>query len=262
MGVPTRRDDLPTRPVARAVLSPVAVATGGGALLAGAVGGMGWPGAILLGLIAWTIPVTATAVRNGRAGRPERIDPYTLQDPWLSHVRTSLTYRSKVRELAGTSRSGPLHDRLAEITGRVDTAVDEAWQIGKRGQALSQARSAISTSSVDREISSLEEDLATTSPGSTNNLAAALDALRTQRATADRLDGIIQDTNSQLRLMNARLGEVVGRAAELSAQAGSSASLDNLSTDVEGLLTDMEALRQALDEMDGNSGGLPTSSSG
>lgn len=260
MGVPTRRNDTTASPAARAVTSPVAAITGVGAVVAGGVAGMAWPGAVLLGLAVWTVPVTASVVRSQRSGAAERIDPYTLQDPWLSHVRTSLTNRSKVRELSGTTRGGPLRERLGEITSGVDAAVDEAWQIAKRGQALAQARGAISTAAVDREISTLESDLAE-SPDSTD-LAATRDALLTQRATADRLDGIIRDTDSRLRLLNARLGEVVSRAAELTATAGSSTSLAGLSSDVDGLLTDMEALRLALDEMDGNNGGLPASGPG
>lgn len=259
MGVPTRRDKTATWPVVRAIASPVAVASGAGVLAAGTVAGMSWPGAILLGLGAWMVPVTAKVVRGGGSARGERIDPYTLQDPWLSHVRTSLTQRSKVREMAGTARSGPLRERLDEIAERVDTAVDEAWQIGKRGQALSQARGAISTASVDREIAALEQDLADSSGSA--DLMAAIEALRVQRGTAERLDGIVRDTDGRLRLMNARLGEVVSRAAELAAQVGSSTSLESVSSDVDGLLTDMEALRLALDEIEGNGGELPASGS-
>jgi chromosome segregation ATPase len=172
-----------------------------------------------------------------------------------------LTHRSKVRELAGTARSGPIRENLDEIAGRVNAAVDEAWQIGKRGHALSQARGAVATAAVDREISALETDLAE-SPDSTE-LEAAREALLTQRATADRLDGVIRETDSRLRLMNARLGEVVSRAAELAAQMGGATSVSTLSSDVDGLLDDMEALRQALDELDGDDGdGLPASGTG
>lgn len=248
---------MPGRPVARAATSPVVAATGGVVLLASGVAGAGWITAIALGALGWLGAATVASFRARGRLTSERIDPFTLQDPWLSHVRSALTYRGRVRELAGTAESGPLQDNLHGITARVDTAVDEVWQIAKRGQSLSKARGAISATAADREIARLTDELAE-SPGSAD-LQATLAAHTTQRDAAARLDQTISDADTRLRLMNARLGEVVSRTAELSAHAGGHASLGALSSDVDGLLTDMEALRQALDEMDGTRGGLPAS---
>jgi hypothetical protein len=67
---------------------------------------------------------------------------------------------------------------------------------------------------------------------------------------------VVEDARSQLRLLDARMGEAVVRALELSAQASVDASVSSLSTDVDGMVTDMEALRQALEETHGTAGGL------
>jgi hypothetical protein len=75
-----------------------------------------------------------------------------------------------------------------------------------------------------------------------------LEALQTQRATAQRLDGVIDGTRSELRLLNARMGEAVARTIELSAHAATPELALSLSTDVESVVTDLEALRQALEE--------------
>ena len=86
-----------------------------------------------------------------------------------------------------------------------------------------------------------------------SQVAASLDA---QRAAADRLDGVQQDAQARLRLLDARMDEALVRAVELSAQSGPSAELGGLGADVDSLVTDMEALRQALEEANSASGGL------
>jgi ABC-type phosphate transport system auxiliary subunit len=62
------------------------------------------------------------------------------------------------------------------------------------------------------------------------------------------MDEVIDDTLSQLRLLDARLGEAVVRMLELSAQAEVALAVPQLSSEVDDLVTDLEALRQAVEE--------------
>lgn len=238
-------------------MSPSAFLAAGGGVAAGLIFGLPVPAIVVLGALGWSARVAPAVLRTGQRRRSERIDPFGLQEPWRLHIQAALANRAKVRERADSTPSGPLRDRLHEIAERVDLAVDEAWQIAKRGQTLSRARRAIETEPIDQQMRSLEKSLAETPDEP--RLAEALEARRAQRAAADRMDEIIDDTDTQLRLLDARMGEVVVRAAELSAHIGGAAVIATLSSDVDGLLTEMEALRRALDETHGiSAGGLPT----
>jgi hypothetical protein len=247
MAGPTLRDRIYTRPVAHAMTSPAAILATGGGVAAGILAGLPVAGAVVLGAVGWSLPVTRVVMRTGRPA-PGRapLDPVDLREPWRSHVETAIANRARAQERVDTTAPGPLRDRLQQIVGRVDTAVHECWQIARRGDTLADARRAIATDVIDRQIRELEESLAE-NPGD-ERLTAALASRQAQADAARRLDDLISDTDSQLRLMDARLGEVVVRSVELSAQVGEDSSLTVLSTDVESLVNEMEALRQALDE--------------
>jgi hypothetical protein len=70
------------------------------------------------------------------------------------------------------------------------------------------------------------------------------------------MDEVIDDTDTQLRWLDAQIGEVVVRAVELSTHTGD-VSLGDLSSDVDSLVGEMEALRLALDETRGMTDDLP-----
>ena len=63
---------------------------------------------------------------------------------------------------------------------------------------------------------------------------------------------VVGDTDSQLRLLNARLDEAVVRTIELSVQADDVADLGGLGNDVDQMVDEMEALRRAIDETGGD----------
>lgn len=249
-----------TPQVVRAIVSPTAILAAGGAAALAIVIGLGPVGAVLLGAAGWSLPVVIRVYgKHLWRRRPDRIDPFAVQEPWRWHVQTALANRARVRERADSTPEGPLRERLDEISARVDMVADESWQIAKRGQILAEARRAIDTARIDRHIAELENSLANTSDTDAGRVAHALEARRAQRASADRMDRIIGDTHGQLKLLDARMGEVVVRAVELSAQADSFAGdaspglsiHTSLLTDVDDLVIEMEALRQALEETRG-----------
>jgi hypothetical protein len=147
---------------------------------------------------------------------------------------------------------GPLHDRLREIADRVDTAVGETWKIAKRGDRLVAARRQIDVADLDRRLAALgvaEADDGATGPDEVNDAVAR--SLRSQRDTVARMDAVISRTESELRVLDARLDESVARAIELTARAGGDESLvAGLGHDVDDLVTELEALRLALDDAD------------
>jgi hypothetical protein len=245
------RDRFFTPRVARAITSPSGILAAGGGLAVGIVAGLPIVGAVALGAVAYAGRVAA-AMSWSRSG--QRIDPFTLQEPWRSFVQDALSARGKFREAVDRTRSGPLQETLRAISDRIDTGVDECWLVAQRGASLVESRNRIDTAAIDRELTEIEATQADNADDT--SLTQVLESLRAQRATADRMDRVISEARSQLRLLDARLDEAVVRAVELSAQASSDASASSLSSDVDSLVTDMEALRQALEETHGSPGGL------
>lgn len=243
------RDRFFTRQTARAITSPVGILLGGGVAAATIVAGVPLLAALPLGVAVWAGKV---ALSIPRARRGERIDPFTLQEPWRRYVQEALQARNRFDEAVGRTRPGPLRDHLAEIADRMHTGVEECWLIAKRGQALVEARRGIDLADVDRQLADVTDaQRGAASEGASApdpSLARVAQSLEAQRATAERLDRVIGQAHSELRMLDARLDEAVARTLELSAHAAADATVEGLGTDVDALVTEMESLRQALEE--------------
>ncbi|HEX6568504.1 MAG TPA: hypothetical protein VF015_05040, partial [Acidimicrobiales bacterium] len=242
MAAPSLRDRLLTRRGARAIASPVGIVVGAAIGVGVVAAGLPvWVG-VAAGAFAWAVNVWRLLPR---APRRERIDPFAVQEPWRRFVQDALQARARFAETVGRAPPGPLRDRLGEIAERMQTGVDECWLVAKRGQTLVRARRGIDVADVDRQLARLRDEAGEPDP----SLAAVVESLEVQRATADRLDGVITQAQGELRLLATRLDEAVARTLELSAQASTSTGpVTGLGTDVDDLVTEMESLRQALDE--------------
>jgi hypothetical protein len=242
------RDRFFTAPVARAITSPVGIVLGGGVAAATIVAGLPLVAALPLGLATWAGKV-ALAIPRSRRG--ERIDPFTLKEPWRRYVQEALQARNRFDEAVGRTRAGPLRDHLADIAARMQTGVEESWLIAKRGQILVEARRGIDLADVERQLAEVTGAQGPGAGGSGSadpSLARVAQSLEAQRATAERLDRVITQAHSELRMLDARLDEAVARTLELSAHATADSAVEGLGTDVDTLVTEMESLRQALEE--------------
>ena len=151
---------------------------------------------------------------------------------------------------------GPLRDRLAEIADRVHDAVRESWRIARQGQVLADAGAQIDTASVQRQLAEVQGN-ATAPWAAGSSLEQTAQALQAQLASAQRLASVTQEAADRLRLLNARMDEMVARAIELSVDASRPDDLGGLGSDVDSLVDEMEALRLAMDETD-RAGGAGT----
>ena len=238
------RDRFFTPQVARAITSPLGILLGGAVAAVTIVAGVPLVAALPLGVAAWAGKV---ALAMPRGPRRERIDPFTLQEPWRRYVQEALQARNRFDEAVGRTRPGPLRDHLGEIAARMQTGVDECWLIAKRGQTLVEARRGIDVADVDRQLAEVAA-----ADQSDPSLARVAQSLEAQRATAQRLDRVINQAHSELRMLDARLDEAVARTLELSAHAAAEDTVEGLSADVDSLVTEMESLRQALEETSGS----------
>jgi hypothetical protein len=248
MAGPSFRDRFFTPRVWRAISSPWSILLAVAVAVVAAVAGLPLVAAVVLGALAYAVRVLV-AVPGAAGPRPERIDPFTVQEPWRRFVQEAVQTRNRFDELVDGMADGPLRDNLATVAARVHEAVAENYRVAQRGQALAKARRTINVGRIERQRAELE---AGDDPVA-GQVSASLDA---QRAAAARLDEVQAGAQARLRLLDARMDEALARAVELSAQSGAVAEVGTLGADVDSLVTDMEALRQALEEARGAGGGL------
>lgn len=239
------RDRFYTPQVARAMTSPSGIVVAGAGGAVAVLAGLGPIGAVVGVVVAWAARV-AVAVPRRPSSPSARIDPFSLGDRWNRLVRDAQQARQNFdRALKGTP-AGPLRDRLEEIRNHLDEGVVEVWEIAKAGNAVESGRAQINRPAVERE---LAETRALRAADDATSLADTEEALLMQLATAERMDATVRNSESRLRLLNARLDEAVTRAIELSVSQADSTSTGALRADVAGIVDEMEALRQAMVEV-------------
>jgi hypothetical protein len=249
------RDRFYTRPVARALTSPLGIVLAGAGAAIGIAIGLPIVAAVGIGAAAWAARVAAAIPKGFDA---DGIDPFDLADPWRTFVWQAKRSRRQFTDAVRTAKEGPLRERLGEIGDRITTGVEECWRVARSGQALTEARARIDVAAITKQLSELTYGAGGAGGQATPDPASALgqtiEALQSQLATAKRLDEVIADTHDRLRLLDARLGEAVTRAIELAARVHEADDLTGLSADVESVVGEMEALRVALTETDELSG--------
>lgn len=247
------RDRFWSPPVARAVTAPSSILLAGGAAAVGivATAPLSLPIGIVAGVVAGGLAyggrVLAAVPRDAKptAG----IDPFAVQEPWRRFVQDALAARARFDEAVRAMDAGPLRDRLGEIGDRLDDAVRETWRVARRGHTLAQARSRVDTATIEAELADAETRQAAAPDDP--RAAQVAEAVRSQLASAQRMQAVTEDAASTLRLLDARLDETVARAVELSTGTGPAAHASAVGGDVEGIVSEMEALRSALDETGG-----------
>lgn len=251
MAAPSLRDRLLTRQGARAILSPVGLAAGVAVVAVALVAGVPLWAALLLGVALWAANVGRLLPRRRRR---ERIDPFTLQEPWRRFVQDALQARARFSEAVHRTPGGPLRDRLQDVADRMQTGVEQCWLVARRGQTLVTARRGIDLPAIERQLDQLRGGDDPRTPSS-----AVAESLLAQRATAVRLDTVIERAQAELRLLDVRLDEAVARTLELSAhaRADAGAGVTALGADVDDVVTEMEALRLALEETSAIAAGEP-----
>lgn len=228
------------RPSARALIAPSGVVLGGAAAAVAVVAGLPVAAAVGIGALGWA---AGALLAISRRPRRERIDPFTVGEPWRRFVQDALRAQTRYDRAAGAAAPGPLRERLAEIGARIDDGVRECWRIANRGDDLDDALRQLAPGKAARELAAVEQD--------PSALPGTVEALRAQVESAQRLQRTAAEARDRLRLLNARLDEAVARATELSIGTGDTVQLGGLRTDVDDLVDEMEALRQALEETGG-----------
>jgi hypothetical protein len=234
------RDRFFTPPVGRALSSPWSILLLGGVTAGAIVAGIAAPIAGVLGAAAYGARVLFAMPRKERG---ERIDPFVLREPWRGYVKGAQSSKLRFDRTVESTRPGPLHDRLSELSSRLDDGIQESWRIACRGDDIDRALSQLDTREAEVELAQLKAQAA--DPASSGDLAETIESLEAQLNSAERMRKVSTSTRNRLRLLDARFDELVARAVEVSIGSGDSGVLGN---DVDDLVTELESLRLAIDD--------------
>jgi hypothetical protein len=226
-------------------------------MAAAILGGLPLVAAAAVGALAWAARV-AFAMPRTPAG--ERIDPFTVGEPWRRFVQDAQQAQSRFQNTVRRMRPGPLRDRLAAVERRLADGVQECWRIARQGDALVDAFRQLEVDDVEREHAALHDERRSIGDGDprVKSIDRAVESVEAQLASARRIDAVARDAADRLRVLNAQLDEAVARAVELSVRASDVGDLAPLTDDVDNLVGELESLRQGMEE----AGGTPASSPG
>jgi len=228
-------------------MSPLGIVLAGIGAAAGVATGLSIPLAAGIGAAAWAARVAVAVPRSVPAAR---ITPERLNDPWRTFVVEALDAQNRFDRAVASLRPGPLQVRLREVGARLHDGVESCWRIAGRGDDIDRALISLDTTATQHELRELRH------APSTPTTQRTIESLEAQVASAQRLGAVSTDARDRLRLLDARLDEMVARAVELSVSSDSDADVTGLGSDVDGLVGELESLRQAIEETN-HAGGSP-----
>lgn len=197
-----------------------------------------------VGIAVGTAAAMVFAVwRSGARDAGERIDPFTVGEPWRQFVQSAQRSANRLHETVDRADEGPTKDRLTSIVERLDHGIGETWRIARRGDEIDGAVNRLDPTALRSKLATLQRQHA---DAPSDQLRAAIDSIESQLATTDRLKERSAKTANTLRLAQTRLDELVTRAAEIAIGAGDTDAYEH---DVDDLVIELEALRQAIQEV-------------
>jgi hypothetical protein len=232
------RDRFFTPTTAKAILS-WRILLGIGVGVATGIAGLVLPVAIAIGAGVYAGSVLASMPRPAK---PSQIDPFVLGEPWRQLVQSSQSAARRLQTTIAGIGDGPLKTRLQSIAGQIDAAIHQGWEIARRGDEIDDAVRALDPPTLRSKLATLEHRQATAPSADTD---AAIDSVRGQIETSDRLKQQSQQTAERLRLTQTRIDELVARASEVKLGA---TDTDRYAHDVDEVVIQLEALRQAVEE--------------
>ncbi len=235
------RDRFFTTQTAKAILS-WRILLGGAAGVAAGVLGLPVVAAVGIGAAVYAGSV-ATAMPKRRV--VATMDPFTVSEPWRQFVQAAQRSRRQLQETVRNTAPGPLRDRLQDIADRLDNGLQESWAIARRGHEIDAIIRGLDPTRLRSRLTTLKAQQAAEP---TENLSAAISSVENQLASADRLKALSAATADRLRLTQARLDELVSRAAEVSVGASDTTVFAH---DVDELVLELEAMHQAVQELPG-----------
>jgi hypothetical protein len=232
------RDRFFTPRTAKAIMSwRILIGVGVGAAMAFA----GLPIGVAVAVGAAVYAATVLRAMPKPARRPS-IDPFVLSEPWRRLIQQAQASGRKLRQTVDGVPDGPLKQQLLAVAEQLDRGLDEAWAIARRGDEIDAMVRRLDPTALRSKLATLETKSATAPSPDTG---AAVESVRRQLDTADRLERQSADTAAGLQRTQTRLDELVARASEVRAGIADTGSY---ARDVDDLVIKLEALHQAVEE--------------
>lgn len=172
------------------------------------------------------------------------IDPFTVGEPWRQHVAAALSAQRRFTTIVSGVADGPVRAQLGQIGLRVQAAVDECFEIARRGNRLDDTIASLEPAALRQQLDASSDP-------------ASRASLESQLGTVDRLRDARTQTDERLGRLRTQLGELVSRAAEVTVGVDHT---EELGTAVDDVLVQLRALSEAVDEVNttGRSRGFET----
>jgi hypothetical protein len=135
-------------------------------------------------------------------------------------------------------REGAVQSRLVELGTQVDTGVVAVWDTVQRMVEIERVVDALDLDRVTTELKRVRRDPAAD--------PAMVEALNARFVSVQRMMNSLDDADDRLRLLDARLGAAVARAAELVLVPGGESPAGE---ELAAVVVELGALRSALDEL-------------
>jgi len=168
------------------------------------------------------------------------IDPALVAPALAPMVADAVSSRRRWQDTAAAMSSGPLKDRIVELTAQVDAGVLAVWETTRRLTDLQRVAATLDPHRATADYKAAKRD-----PAADPQLVAALEA--THRST-HRLLNAVDEVEQRLRLLDARLDAAVIRATEL-LLTGPSASGTDDGDDLAAVVDELQALHASLDDL-------------
>ena len=152
-------------------------------------------------------------------------------------VADAVEARARFGAVVGGVRPGPTRDRLMQLGEQVDAGVLAVWETVQRATELERIATGLDAEDATADLKRARRDPSTA--------PAVLDALEERFSSIQRLLNSVDDVESRLELLDARLGAAVARAAEV-AVAASDDVADGVSRELDAVVGELGALRDSL----------------
>lgn len=178
--------------------------------------------------------------RKAAPGHPEP-DVSHVPARYRRFVDDAHDVRRRYQSVTERLEPGPLRDRMAATGERLDAAVAAIVATVFRAAEIAQLVAGLDAERTTTELKRARRN---------GDDPALVEALAQRFESTQRLLNALEDTEDRLRVLDARLGAAVARAAEIAvvggpdAVGGHAASVD---TDLDAVVLELEALRLGLD---------------
>jgi hypothetical protein len=152
-------------------------------------------------------------------------------------VADAVEARGRFAAVVGGIRPGPTRDRLVVLGEQVDAGVLAVWETVQRAAEVERVAAGLDAADATADYKRAMRD-----PGTDPALLAAL---KERFESVQRLLNAVDDVDEKLRLLDARLGAAVARAAEVAVVASDDAA-SSLGRELDAVVGELGALRDSL----------------